>query len=284
MSSAHETRIRGRLPRRRRGIRRHGPDPDPPARPPRRGLRRRPPRPLLLAEPGDGGRRRRPPHRGHRLREPWRRRFLFLLRKRQRRRQRLADLPHGPLGPTPGGHEHRGHPHGVHAQRAGRAARRRTTRWRWGRRPCSRRPVGTTWSTPSTPPPRPADSRARWTTPTRRASSTNWTHGRQRAPGQHLRLPHDPRRQQGRAVQRHRRQGVGLVPGPHRNVRAELDRPRHLDLEDVDLRAPVVRRGLEIVTDSQKDGPAPVPGDDKAATSDEISKVIEEYGGFTYAR
>jgi hypothetical protein len=40
----------------------------------------------------------------------------------------------------------------------------------------------------------------------------------------------------------------------------------------------------KVVTDSQKDGPAPVPGDDKAATSDEISKAIEEYGGFTYAR
>lgn len=40
----------------------------------------------------------------------------------------------------------------------------------------------------------------------------------------------------------------------------------------------------KIVTDSQTDGPAPVPGDDKAATSDEISKAIEEYGGFTYAR
>jgi len=40
----------------------------------------------------------------------------------------------------------------------------------------------------------------------------------------------------------------------------------------------------KIVTDDQKDGPAPVPGDDKAATSDEISKAIEEYGGFTYAR
>ncbi|MFD8424299.1 hypothetical protein [Streptomyces sp. NPDC059466] len=40
----------------------------------------------------------------------------------------------------------------------------------------------------------------------------------------------------------------------------------------------------KIVTDSQKDGPAPVPGDDKAAASDEISKAIEEYGGFTYAR
>ncbi|MFG3202982.1 hypothetical protein [Streptomyces sp. NPDC048192] len=40
----------------------------------------------------------------------------------------------------------------------------------------------------------------------------------------------------------------------------------------------------KITSDGQKDGPAPVPGDDKAATSDEISKAIEEYGGFTYAR
>ncbi|GAA4786803.1 hypothetical protein [Streptomyces ziwulingensis] len=40
----------------------------------------------------------------------------------------------------------------------------------------------------------------------------------------------------------------------------------------------------KIVTDSQKNGPAPVPGDDRAATSEEISKAIQEYGGFTYAR
>ncbi|MES4886405.1 hypothetical protein [Streptomyces sp. NPDC096012] len=40
----------------------------------------------------------------------------------------------------------------------------------------------------------------------------------------------------------------------------------------------------KIVSDTQKDGPAPVPGDDKAATSDEINKAIEGYGGFTYAR
>ncbi|MEV6739347.1 hypothetical protein AB0N14_21410 [Streptomyces sp. NPDC051104] len=40
----------------------------------------------------------------------------------------------------------------------------------------------------------------------------------------------------------------------------------------------------KIVRDSQTDGPAPVPGDDKAASSDEISKATEEYGGFTYAR
>ncbi|MEW2624304.1 hypothetical protein [Streptomyces sp. NPDC048106] len=40
----------------------------------------------------------------------------------------------------------------------------------------------------------------------------------------------------------------------------------------------------KIATDTQKDGPSPVPGDDPAATSDEISKAIEEYGGFTYAR
>ncbi|MGW0511265.1 hypothetical protein ACWD1W_18630 [Streptomyces olivaceoviridis] len=40
----------------------------------------------------------------------------------------------------------------------------------------------------------------------------------------------------------------------------------------------------KIEAETQQDGPAPVPGDDKAATSDEISKAIEEYGGFTYAR
>ncbi|MEV8128854.1 hypothetical protein AB0P07_33200 [Streptomyces sp. NPDC085944] len=35
---------------------------------------------------------------------------------------------------------------------------------------------------------------------------------------------------------------------------------------------------------SQKDGPAPVPGDNKASTADEMSKAVQEYGGFTYAR
>ncbi|MGW1316621.1 hypothetical protein [Streptomyces sp. NPDC002426] len=40
----------------------------------------------------------------------------------------------------------------------------------------------------------------------------------------------------------------------------------------------------KITSDKQKDGPAPVPGDVAASTSDEISKAVEEYGGFTYAR
>lgn len=35
---------------------------------------------------------------------------------------------------------------------------------------------------------------------------------------------------------------------------------------------------------SQKEGPAPVNGDNKVSTSDEISKAVKEYGGFTYAR
>ncbi|MEV5982721.1 hypothetical protein [Streptomyces sp. NPDC052114] len=38
------------------------------------------------------------------------------------------------------------------------------------------------------------------------------------------------------------------------------------------------------VTHSQKDGPSPVPGDDRASGSDEIAKAVEGYGGFTYAR
>ncbi|MGK5450662.1 hypothetical protein [Streptomyces radiopugnans] len=39
-----------------------------------------------------------------------------------------------------------------------------------------------------------------------------------------------------------------------------------------------------IAQDSQKDGPAPVPGDIRASTAEDISKAVEEYGGFTYAR
>ncbi|WP_329385724.1 hypothetical protein [Streptomyces sp. NBC_01716] len=39
-----------------------------------------------------------------------------------------------------------------------------------------------------------------------------------------------------------------------------------------------------VTADSQKDGPAPVPGDIAASTADEISKAVDEYGGFTYAR
>ncbi|MER6348964.1 hypothetical protein ACWC10_26725 [Streptomyces sp. NPDC001595] len=40
----------------------------------------------------------------------------------------------------------------------------------------------------------------------------------------------------------------------------------------------------KIVTHSQKEGPAPVPGDDRASSADEMAKVVQEYGGFTYAR
>ncbi|GHI06648.1 hypothetical protein AQI88_30660 [Streptomyces cellostaticus] len=40
----------------------------------------------------------------------------------------------------------------------------------------------------------------------------------------------------------------------------------------------------KIITHSQQEGPAPVPGDDRASGSDEISKAVDEYGGFTYAR
>ncbi|MFE7765562.1 hypothetical protein [Streptomyces sp. NPDC057438] len=35
---------------------------------------------------------------------------------------------------------------------------------------------------------------------------------------------------------------------------------------------------------AQKEGPAPVNGDNKVSTADEISKAVEEYGGFSYAR
>ncbi|MFJ9105589.1 hypothetical protein ACIRJM_44860 [Streptomyces sp. NPDC102405] len=40
----------------------------------------------------------------------------------------------------------------------------------------------------------------------------------------------------------------------------------------------------KLVTQSQKEGPAPVPGDDTASSADEMAKAVTEYGGFTYAR
>ncbi|MFF3514775.1 hypothetical protein [Streptomyces sp. NPDC002573] len=40
----------------------------------------------------------------------------------------------------------------------------------------------------------------------------------------------------------------------------------------------------KIVQHSQQDGPAPVPGDDRASSADDMAKAVEEYGGFTYAR
>jgi hypothetical protein len=38
------------------------------------------------------------------------------------------------------------------------------------------------------------------------------------------------------------------------------------------------------VTHSQKDGPAPVGGDDRASSAEEIAGAVNGYGGFTYAR
>ncbi|MFJ7904873.1 hypothetical protein ACIQ6V_31065 [Streptomyces sp. NPDC096198] len=40
----------------------------------------------------------------------------------------------------------------------------------------------------------------------------------------------------------------------------------------------------KIVQHSQKDGPSPVPGDDRASTADDMAKAVQEFGGFTYAR
>lgn len=40
----------------------------------------------------------------------------------------------------------------------------------------------------------------------------------------------------------------------------------------------------KIVSSSQKQGPTPVGGDDRASGADEISNAVSGYGGFTYAR
>ncbi|MGW0879667.1 hypothetical protein [Streptomyces sp. NPDC002671] len=40
----------------------------------------------------------------------------------------------------------------------------------------------------------------------------------------------------------------------------------------------------KITDDRQKDGPVPVGRDQQASTADDMTKAVEEYGGFTYAR
>ncbi|MFD4718551.1 hypothetical protein ACFWOY_20750 [Streptomyces sp. NPDC058423] len=40
----------------------------------------------------------------------------------------------------------------------------------------------------------------------------------------------------------------------------------------------------KVVTHTQKDGPAPIGGDTRASSADEIADAVNGYGGFTYAR
>lgn len=40
----------------------------------------------------------------------------------------------------------------------------------------------------------------------------------------------------------------------------------------------------KISSSSQQEGPTPVPGDNRAATAEEMTEAAESYGGFTYAR
>ncbi|MEV7755981.1 hypothetical protein [Streptomyces griseofuscus] len=40
----------------------------------------------------------------------------------------------------------------------------------------------------------------------------------------------------------------------------------------------------KITSDQQKDGPVPLGRDQRASTADDMTKAVEEYGGFTYAR
>ncbi|NEY35212.1 hypothetical protein GTU99_24040 [Streptomyces sp. PRKS01-65] len=40
----------------------------------------------------------------------------------------------------------------------------------------------------------------------------------------------------------------------------------------------------KIARHSQKAGPTPIPGDDRASGAEEMAKAVQEYGGFTYAR
>ncbi|GGP50524.1 hypothetical protein ACWDY7_32010 [Streptomyces calvus] len=45
-----------------------------------------------------------------------------------------------------------------------------------------------------------------------------------------------------------------------------------------------INNDWKIIDFQQKDGPVPVGRDQKASTADDMTKAVEEYGGFTYAR
>ncbi|MFR9790413.1 hypothetical protein ACL07V_17440 [Streptomyces sp. MB22_4] len=45
-----------------------------------------------------------------------------------------------------------------------------------------------------------------------------------------------------------------------------------------------VAHDWKISSDQQKDGPVPLGRDQRASTADDMTKAVEEYGGFTYAR
>ncbi|MET9777324.1 hypothetical protein ABZ023_24150 [Streptomyces sp. NPDC006367] len=91
--------------------------------------------------------------------------------------------------------------------------------------------------------------------------------------------------------------GTKVIAGSSDNTTVEVWCSGLLGLAGQDSTAPVtsswftITMELEwigddwkIVTHSQKDGPAPIPGDDKASSADEMAKAVQEYGGFTYAR
>ena len=64
----------------------------------------------------------------------------------------------------------------------------------------------------------------------------------------------------------------------------ETTRPVTSDWFTMTLQLRWVGDDWKVESFSQKDGPAPVPGDNKASSADEMSKAVQEYGGFTYAR
>ncbi|MFH8242971.1 hypothetical protein [Streptomyces sp. NPDC018321] len=64
----------------------------------------------------------------------------------------------------------------------------------------------------------------------------------------------------------------------------ETTRPVTSDWFTMTLQLRWVGDDWKVESFSQKDGPAPVPGDNKASSADEMSKAVQEYGGFSYAR
>ena len=124
-----------------------------------------------------GDRRGRPADRGHRHREPRRRRFLYVQFLLHAGNGSDSDSANGPdAAPTAASGEsgrRRRRTSRPGSRTTGRASSppRPTTRCPWARPACSARTAAIRSSTPSSPPRPPPNSRPPWTRPIRRASS-----------------------------------------------------------------------------------------------------------------
>ncbi|CAM5453817.1 hypothetical protein SALBM217S_08761 [Streptomyces griseoloalbus] len=273
------TTLRGRT--RHESRRRHGPDPHPPAGGERRPVRRRAQkRAVVVAQPGHRRRRGGPPHRGHRLREPWRRGF----------RRGGADSPKAaataPSGEKPVSAGAAGIPAGfAHDRRGAESAAANYAVALVSAdilKPARRAEIVRQVFVAD----KQASLEGRFDTAYSKEflSSIGLDENGNAAPGD---------------TYVSRTMPIGTKVTSYSDADATVDvwcsgvfgtagekttNPVTSDWFTMTLQLRWADGDWKVDSFAQKDGPAPVPGDDKASTAEEMAKAVQEYGGFTYAR